>query len=190
MAHVTPDVTVHSCNRRSAHDPSRTNAGCLQREFVYRRVMDNKAFILIAEDQRDDAFLFEHTFAGLGIVDYYIAGDGAEVIAYMEGSGVFANRSTYPVPDYVLLDLKLPLISGFEVLKWLRKHENYRLIPTVVLSASDDPADMRRAYELGANSCFRKRTRMQDMVRLLSLIEEYWTEVTCSKSDAAGKCIV
>lgn len=151
--------------------------------------MDDKGFILVAEDETDDAFLFEHTFAGLGIVDYFIASDGAVAIAYLEGSGPFADRSAYPMPDCVLLDLKMPLVSGFEVLEWLREHDEYRLIPTIVFSSSDDPQDVRRAYELGANSYFSKRSKMQDMIRLLSLIEEYWTEARCPKLDAAGKCI-
>lgn len=151
--------------------------------------MEDRAFILVAEDQPDDAFLFEHTFAGLGIVNYYIAGDGAETIAYLEGSGAFADRQTYPIPDCVLLDLKMPQISGLEVLEWLQKHDDQRLIPTVVFSSSDDPGDIRRAYELGANSYFRKRNRIQDTIRLLSLIEEYWTEARCPKLDPYGKCL-
>ena len=150
--------------------------------------MEDRAFILVAEDQPDDAFLFEHTFAGLGIVDYYIASDGVETIAYFEGAGPFANRQTYPVPDCLLLDLKMPQISGFEILEWLRSHEDFRLIPTVVFSSSDDPADIRRAYELGANSYFRKRHKIQDTIRLLSLIEEYWTEAKYPKLDIHGKC--
>jgi CheY-like chemotaxis protein len=152
--------------------------------------MEDRAFILVAEDQSDDAFLFEHTFAGLGIVDYYIASGGVETIAYLEGAGRFADRQTYPVPDCVLLDLKMPQIDGFEILQWLRSHEDFRLIPTVVLSSSDDPADIRRAYELGANSYFRKRTKIQDTIRLLSLIEEYWTDAKCPKLDPAGKCLM
>lgn len=152
--------------------------------------MEERAFILVAEDQPDDAFLFEHTFAGLGIVDYYIATDGGEAIAYLEGSGPFTDRQTYPVPDCVLLDLKMPQISGFEVLAWLRSHDDFRLIPTVVFSGSDDPGDIRRAYELGANSYFRKRNKIQDTIRMLSLIEEYWTEARCPKLDACGKCLM
>lgn len=151
--------------------------------------MDDRAFILVAENHPDDAFLFEHTFAGLGIVDYYIAGDGSETIAYLEGAGQFADRQIYPMPKCLLLDLKMPIVSGFDVLEWLRGHDDHRLIPTVVFSSSNDPADVRRAYELGANSYFCKCARIEDMVRRLSLIEEYWTEAMCPKLNAFGKCM-
>ncbi len=151
--------------------------------------MANRAFILVAEDRSDDAFLFEHTFAGLGIVDYYIANDGLQAIAYLEGTGAFSNRETYPLPDCLLLDLKMQMVTGFEVLQWLRNHQDHCLIPTVVFSSSDDPEDVRRAYELGANSYFTKRNKIQDTIRLLSLIEEYWTEARCPKLNAAGKCV-
>ncbi|MGZ4961609.1 MAG: response regulator [Limisphaerales bacterium] len=151
--------------------------------------MDDRVFILVAEDQPDDAFLFEHTFAGLGIVDYYIATTGSEMISYLEGSGQFSDRNTFPVPNCVLLDLKMPQIDGFEILEWMRHHEDFRLIPTVVFASSDDPADIRRAYELGANSYFTKCPHIQDMIRKLSLIEEYWTEAKYPKLNCTGKVV-
>jgi CheY-like chemotaxis protein len=161
----------------------------LSQRFIFRG-MDDRVFILVAEDQPDDAFLFEHTFAGLGIVDYFICTTGGETISYLEGSSTFADRLVYPVPDCVLLDLTLPQVSGFEILEWMRSHEDYRLVPTVVFSSSNDPADIRRAYELGANSYFSKCLKIQDMIRKLSLIEEYWTEARCPKLNPAGRCIV
>jgi CheY-like chemotaxis protein len=137
--------------------------------------MDQRAFILVAEDEANDAFLFEHTFAGLGIVDYFITTDGAETIAYLEGSREFADREIYPVPDCLLLDLDLPILNGFEILEWLQRHDELRVIPKVVFSGSENPADIRRAYELGANSYFCKCAQIQETIRRLSLIEEYWT---------------
>lgn len=151
--------------------------------------MDDRVFILVTEDQPDDAFLFEHTFAGLGIVDYYISTTGPETISYLEGSGHFSDRLTYPVPNCVLLDLQMPEVNGFEILEWMRCHNDYRLVPTVVFSSSDDPADIRRAYELGANSYFTKCASIQEMIRKLSLIEEYWTEAKYPKLDRAGRSV-
>ncbi|MDB6059316.1 MAG: response regulator receiver protein [Verrucomicrobiales bacterium] len=152
--------------------------------------MDDRVFILVAEDQPDDAFLFEHTFAGLGIVDYYISTTGPGTISYLDGAGQFSDRLTYPVPDCVLLDLQMPEVDGFQILEWMRCHQDYRLVPTVVFSSSGDPADIRRAYELGANSYFTKCVRIQDMIRKLSLIEEYWTEANCPKLNPSGRCVV
>jgi CheY-like chemotaxis protein len=151
--------------------------------------MEDRAFILVAEDQPDDAFLFEHTFAGLGIVDYYIARDGLEIIQYLEGKAHFSNRSLYPYPSCLLLDLKMPRVSGFDLLEWMQRHHEHRLVPTVVISASPHPADVRRAYELGANSYFSKCTKLQDMIRILSLIEEYWSVAKCPHVDACGQCL-
>lgn len=151
--------------------------------------MADRVFILVAEDQADDAFLFEHTFAGLGIVDYYIATSGPDALCYLQGAGPFSDRLTYPVPDCVLLDLKMPEVSGFDILAWMRDHAEYRLVPTVVFSSSDEPSDIRRAYELGANSYFTKCSQIQDMIRKLSLIEEYWTEARYPKVNGTGKCL-
>lgn len=151
--------------------------------------MAERAFILVAEDEADDAFLFEHTFAGLGIVDYFITitTDGAETISYLEGSGQFADREIFPLPDCLLLDLDLPVFSGFEVLEWLQRHHELRVIPKVVFSGSENPADIRRAYELGANGYFCKSHKIEETIRRLSLIEEYWTLAKYPKLYAAPK---
>jgi CheY-like chemotaxis protein len=144
-------------------------------------------FILVAEDDPNDAFLFEHTFAGLGITNYFITRDGDETINYMRGEARYANRSEYPLPHCLVIDLKMPRVSGFEVLEWLRDHADHRLIPTIVFSGSAEDADINRAYDLGANTYFCKQRPIEEMIRVLSLIEEYWIEAKHPKLAANGR---
>ncbi len=104
--------------------------------------------------------------------------DGGEAIRYLEGSGCFADRERYPVPNVILLDLKMPRINGFEFLEWLRSKSprEYRFIPVVVMSSSALKADVDRAYSLGANSYLVKPvswTLFKERIRAIGI---YWAE--------------
>jgi len=109
--------------------------------------------ILAAEDNPDDLFLLERAFekADLGR-QVQIARDGLEATDYLEGKGRYGDRSQFPLPSLVLLDLKMPRRSGFEVLAWMRGRPEMARIPVIILTASSDEQDVGRAYELGAIS--------------------------------------
>ena len=100
--------------------------------------------------------------------------DGSEAIEYLEGRGRFANRRKYPMPDILVLDLKMQLLSGFEVLLWLRQHPECAKIPTVVLSGSGQEKDVEQAYELGANTYFEKPSSFEDFISLIQILVHYW----------------
>ena len=72
-------------------------------------------------------------------------------LAYLKGEGVFSDRKEYPLPDAILLDLKLPKVSGYEVLSWIRSHEQFKKLPVIVLTSSSLRFDQERVRELGAN---------------------------------------
>ena len=139
----------------------------------------NTTMFLLAEDDPHDAFSFEQEFKRApGHLQLRHVRDGAEAIEYMEGKGSFADRAKYPVPDVVLLDLKMPRIDGYEFLKWLRHKapEKMRLIPVVVISSSTEESAVTRAYKLGANSYVVKPigwAKFQERIKELGI---YWGE--------------
>ena len=100
--------------------------------------------------------------------------DGEEAINYLMGRADFANRHTHPFPSMMLLDLKMPRLSGFDVLDFVRRQPGLKQLPIVIFSSSDDPKDIRRAYDAGANSYLCKPHSNGDLAELLKALEEYW----------------
>ncbi len=100
--------------------------------------------------------------------------DGEHAIAYLNGLGDFADRRRYPVPSLIILDLKLPRTSGFEVLKWMREHPQYAGIPIVVLSGSENQDDIQRCYSMGANSYIVKPLEYQALIRVVETLHTVW----------------
>ena len=135
----------------------------------------NNFTILVAEDNEDGAFLLRTAFTKAGITNpVKLVQDGAEAIAYLAGSGKFADRQEYPFPGCLMLDLKMPGTDGFEVLQWLRNHPNCSVIPAVVLSSSAQESDVRRAYQLGANCYITKPTSFEKTVALVRAVCDFW----------------
>ena len=131
--------------------------------------------ILHVEDDSNDVLLFQHACRKAGVdCKLQAVNDGDEAIAYLQGQDRFANREQFPLPDLVLLDLKMPRLSGFEVLEWLRKEQKCRSLPVVVLSSSDHETDIKRAYSLGANSYLVKPVAFDSLVEIAKTIHQYW----------------
>jgi len=140
--------------------------------------MDTPLAILVAEDELGDVFLLKRAFAKAGVRSpVHFARDGQEVLDYLSGRPPFDNPITYPLPALLLLDLKLPLVSGFEVLEWLRTKSGLRNMIVVVFSSSEDPEDVRRAYESGANSYIVKPHNPDDLVGIVSQLQKYWLKI-------------
>ncbi len=100
--------------------------------------------------------------------------DGEAGIAYLEGTPPYHDRDTYPFPDLLLLDLKLPRLDGFEVLQWIRANPATRSLPVVVLAGSSFRADIRRALELGANHYAAKPGNLPELQVLIDQIADVW----------------
>lgn len=131
--------------------------------------------VMLAEDDENDAMLITRAFAKLNINNpIHRVKNGDEAIAYLEGAGVYQDRKRFPLPCLLLLDLKLPNRSGFEVLEWIRKRGQFKRLPVVVLTGSNQEADINRAYELHANSYLIKPPKFEDMKELMRKIGEYW----------------
>src|SRR6185503_19329803 len=92
----------------------------------------------------------------------------------LKGEGKYSNRDEYPLPDIFLLDLKMPRINGFEVLKWVRSQPNLSALRTLVLTSSDQNRDVNEAYQLGANSFLVKPFDFEDFTKLSEKILYFW----------------
>src|SRR5947208_12363803 len=98
---------------------------------------------------------------------------------YLSGKGSYSSREQFPLPQVILLDLKMPRVNGFEFLEWLRNDSpgDLHLLPVVVLSNSDEPGDVNRAYDLGANSYVMKAANMKQFQEGISTLNGYWSWV-------------
>ncbi|PAW77628.1 MAG: hypothetical protein B9S32_10115 [Verrucomicrobia bacterium Tous-C9LFEB] len=131
--------------------------------------------ILMVEDNDDDAFITSRAFNSAQVdVTIKRAEDGQSAMDYLEGGGVYADRKTYPLPDIVLLDLKLPRKSGLEVLQWVRKHPTLHPMVILVLTSSSERADVEAAYQLHVNAYVVKPTSINHMVDIARHIHSFW----------------
>ena len=137
------------------------------------------AVILVAEDREDDILLIKRAFAAMPVAHtMVVVEDGAEVIAYLKGEDKYANREEFPLPDLLLLDLKMPTVDGFEVIKWVRSQPGLAALRVLVLTSSDEIRDVNRAYSLGANSFLVKPYDFEDFVQLSRTIQEFWLKLS------------
>jgi CheY-like chemotaxis protein len=131
--------------------------------------------ILQVEDDENDVFLLQRVFQRAGIASpLHAVTDGEMAINYLAGAGAFADRAKHPLPCLVMLDLKLPKVSGLEVLEWIRRHPTLRKLVVVVFSSSCQPEDVDRAYDLGANSYIQKPSDMQHTLEVAQLLKGWW----------------
>lgn len=131
--------------------------------------------ILLVEDNPQDAELTMRSLRKSKLVNGVThVEDGVEALDYLHGRGRFADRASCPPPKVVLLDLKLPKLSGLEVLKAMRQDDRTRCIPVVVLTSSREDPDIKAAYELGANSYVVKPVEFQDFAEAVSRVGLYW----------------
>jgi CheY-like chemotaxis protein len=131
--------------------------------------------VLVAEDNPDDAILLRRAIDKAGITARVkIVADGEDMLLYLQGRGVYSNREAYPLPNLIILDLKMPRKSGLEVLLWMSENQDLAVVPTIVLSASNLEKDVRQAYNLGANTYFVKPTTFEELVQTMRMVKEYW----------------
>ena len=132
--------------------------------------------ILLVEDNADDEQLTLRALRQSDIPNMIrVARDGAEAIDYLFGS---ASGS---LPDLVLLDLKLPKISGLEVLQKIRSEDRSRALPVVILTSSDEERDIVKSYDLGANSYIRKPVDFDEFIDAVRQLGMYWLLMNRSK---------
>jgi CheY-like chemotaxis protein len=131
--------------------------------------------VLHVEDDPNDALLLQHACRKAGAsLHLESVTDGEDALAYLRGVDHFTDREQHPLPSLVLLDLKMGRLNGFDVLTWMRKEEKFKRVPVVVLTSSNHDADVKRAYDLGANSYLVKPVNFDALVELVQAIQHYW----------------
>jgi CheY-like chemotaxis protein len=132
--------------------------------------------ILLVEDNRDDVELTVMALTEAKITNpVVVARDGVEALDYLLGTGTHAGRDTSEQPVVVLLDIKLPLLNGIDVLKRMRADDRTRRTPVVMLTSSTEQADISKTYELGANSYVQKPVEFEGFVTAARQLGLYWT---------------
>jgi CheY-like chemotaxis protein len=138
---------------------------------------DIKQFtVLLVEDDLNDVFLVKRAFKMAQLpTPLKVVTDGEEAIDYLRGEGKYADRRLHPIPKLIVMDIKMPRKTGLEVLQWVKHHDGpLRRIPVVIVSFSENPADINRAYELGANAYMVKPVDFRAVGRLFESITRYW----------------
>src|ERR1700681_283874 len=131
--------------------------------------------ILLVEDNPADVALTLRAFKTHNLAnEIVVARDGVEALEYLHGTGGPDNRALHPLPQLVLLDLKLPRVDGLEVLRRVRAEPRTRLLPIVVLTSSDEQRDIIMSYGLGANSYVRKPVAFEEFVEAARTLGLYW----------------
>jgi CheY-like chemotaxis protein len=133
--------------------------------------------LLLVEDNEDDVFLMKRALKGANVINpLFVAEDGQEALDYLAGASKFADRDSYPLPAVVFLDLKLPFISGHDVLRWIRRQKELDSLVVIVLTSSNEASDLSRCYALGANSYVVKPPTPEQLEDLAKAFKWYWLE--------------
>lgn len=135
----------------------------------------NKNTILLVEDNPDDELLTLRALKNNNVMnEVTVARDGAEAIEYLFAEGQYQGRNINQQPALVLLDLQLPKIDGFGVLKRLRAHHHTKFLPVVILTSSAEQEDILIGYGLGANSYIRKPVDFSEFIETIGQLGPYW----------------
>jgi len=130
--------------------------------------------ILLVDDEENDVFFFQRAMNKAGMTNtLQIVHDGQSAIDYLNGAAQFTNRLQFPLPGLVLLDLKLPLVMGLDVLKWIRQRPELGVI-VIILSSSREQQDVGAAYRLGANAYLVKPTDTSKLGEMARAIHDFW----------------
>ena len=137
--------------------------------------MDNCVTILLVEDNRMDVELTLDAFQEVRLMNpVQVAPNGQEALDYLFGRGKYADRETYPLPRLILLDLKLPGIDGFEVLRQVKSTPVLKRLPIIILTSSKDEGDRILSYDSGANSYLVKPVSFEGFLNVIRQIKGYW----------------
>jgi len=144
--------------------------------------------ILVVDDDPNDLIFIERAFRAIGVKDpIHTVSGGQEAIAYMMGEGKFSDRRLYAYPTFITTDLKMPGADGFSVLEHLKNNPEWAVIPTVVLTASQDLDDIKKAYMLGASSYHVKPSSPDALRQQLKVLHDYWITCEVPEVDSSGR---
>lgn len=137
--------------------------------------MNSERVILLVEDNEDDVFLMQRALEAANIKNpLIVVQDGESAVDYLAGHGEYSDRKKYPYPSIVFLDLKLPYLSGLEVLEWKQQQRNLPETIVIVVTSSNEPSDLKTAYRLGASSYVVKPPTGEQLIDIANAFRLYW----------------
>ncbi len=137
--------------------------------------MENPAKILLVEDNQMDIILTLDAFREAKLKnEIKVVRNGQEALDYLLGRNKFNDRTIYPMPNLILLDLKMPGIDGFEVLRQIKSTEVLKRIPVIILTSSKEEGDRTLSYDIGANSYLLKPVSFDGFTDVVKKIDDYW----------------
>jgi DNA-binding response OmpR family regulator len=168
--------------------PDYLKASLLLESRVRMGLPQNEArTVLLVDDSRDDALLLELELKRAGLTNpCHWLDNGEEAIRYLAGEGRFADRDRFPLPTVLLLDLNMPRVNGFQVLRWIRTRPELKQLLVIVVSALDDMKNINLAYELGAKSYLTKPTNPDELRNMVDFFRGYWTLGQTSSEDRSA----
>lgn len=147
----------------------------------------HKTILVVEDDPNDQTFILE-AFRSIGVESpIRVVSSGSEAIAYLMGEGQYSDRTEFAFPTFIITDLKMQGGSGFSVLKHLQSNPEWSVIPKVVLSSSEDPDDIKKAYMLGASCYHQKPGSQAELCEQLQVLHDYWMTCKVPEIDAAGR---
>ncbi len=140
--------------------------------------MANLSPVLLAEDNPLDVELVRRAFRETNALNpVHAVGDGDQAIQYLAGEGRYADRAAHPFPALFLLDLKMPVKDGLEVLRWLHDHPDIpSKLPVVVLSSAELPTETQMAYAMDIQACIVKPLSYAELREKVRILKEYWLD--------------
>jgi CheY-like chemotaxis protein len=147
--------------------------------------MNAPAYILLVEDNRMDVELTLDAFREARLVTtVHVAPNGQAAFDYLFGRGQYADRNLYPLPKLILLDLKLPGMDGFQVLRTIKETPLLKRLPVVILTSSKEEGDRALSYDIGANSYLVKPVSFEGFLSVVREIESYWLSLNVGPPEA------
>jgi len=144
--------------------------------------------ILVIEDDPGDQELILEAFRSNGInTTIHVLNNGNEAIAYLMGEGQYADREKFGYPTFIMTDLQMPVADGFAVLQQPKSNPEWAIIPTVVLTSSADPDDIKKSYMLGAGCYHQKPQSMAELRNLIKILHDYWMTCEVPEVDVTGR---
>ncbi len=138
-------------------------------------------YILLVEDNHMDEVLTLDAFREVKLKNtIYVVRSGEEALAYLLGEGDYADRILFPLPDLILLDIKLPGISGYDVLAKVKTMPVIKRIPAIILTSSKEEGDLIMSYDRGANSYLVKPINYEGFLEVVHSLGKYWLSINVS----------
>jgi CheY-like chemotaxis protein len=138
--------------------------------------------ILVVEDSANDAQMIRTALERGGVkATLSLVGDGIEAVRYLRGEGRFRDRRLFPLPTFILSDVKMPEMDGLQFLRWVRSYPECSGVPIIMLSVSASDVEVEEAYELGANAYLLKPGSLNELTELLRTTCDFWNRCECRR---------